>query len=38
VWEKKTLTETRRVQQAVNEIIISSDTLDEIITKSMAYV
>ena len=37
VWEKKTLPETRRVQQAVIEIIISSDTPDEIITRSMDY-
>ena len=37
VWEKKTLPETRRVQQAVIEIITSSDTPDEIITRSMAY-
>lgn len=37
VWEKKTLPETRRVQQAVIEFIISSDSPDEIINKSMAY-
>ena len=37
VWEKKTLPETRRVQQAVIEIITSSDTPDEIINRSMAY-
>jgi hypothetical protein len=35
VWEKKTLPETRTVQQAVNEIITSSDTSEEIITRSM---
>ena len=37
VWEKKTLPETRRVQQAVIEIITSSDTSDEIINRSMVY-
>ena len=37
VWEKKTLPETRKVQQAVIEIITSSDTPDEIINRSMAY-
>jgi hypothetical protein len=37
VWEKKTLPETPRVQQAVIEIIISSDTPDEIIYRIMAY-
>ena len=37
VWEKKTLPETRRVQQAVIEFIISSDSPDEIINRSMAY-
>ena len=37
VWEKKTLPETRTVQHAVIEIIISSDTPDEIIYRSMAY-
>jgi hypothetical protein len=37
VWEKKTLPETRKVQQAVIEIITSSDTSEEIITRSMAY-
>ncbi len=37
VWEKKTLPETRTVQQAVVEIINSSDTSDKIITRSMAY-
>jgi hypothetical protein len=35
--EKKTLPETRTVQQAVIEIIISSNTPDEIIYRSMAY-
>ena len=37
VWEKKTLLQTRRVQQAVVDIITSSDTSDEIIAKSMGY-
>ena len=37
VWEKKTLPETRAVQQAVIEIITSSDTPDEITNRSMAY-
>jgi hypothetical protein len=37
VWEKKKLPETRTVQQAVVEIITSSDTSDEIITRSGAY-
>ena len=36
-WEKKTLPETPRVQLAVTEIIISSNTPDEIIYRSMAY-
>jgi len=36
-WEKKTLSETPRFQQAVIEIIISSNTPDEIIYRSMAY-
>ena len=35
--EKKTLPETRTVQQAVIEIISSSNTPDEIIYRSMAY-
>ena len=34
MWEKKTLPETRRVQQAVIEIITSSDTPDEIINEA----
>jgi hypothetical protein len=37
VWEKKTLPETRTVQQAVVEIITSSNTPDEIITRSLVY-
>ncbi|MBW2492446.1 MAG: chromate resistance protein, partial [Deltaproteobacteria bacterium] len=37
VWEKKILPETRMVQQAVIEIITSSDTSDVIISRSMAY-
>lgn len=37
VWEKKTLPETRGVQQAVIEFIITSDSPDEIINRSMAY-
>ena len=37
MWEKKTLPETLRVQQAVIEFIISSDSPDEIINRSMAY-
>ena len=36
-WEKKTLPETRTVQQAVIDIISSSNTIDEIIYRSMAY-
>ena len=35
--EKKTLPETRTVQQAVIEIISSSNTPDEIIYRSMVY-
>ena len=37
VWEKKTLPETLTVQHAVIDIITSSDTPDEIITRSMVY-
>ena len=37
LWEKKALPETPVVQQAVTEIINSSATPDEIITRSMAY-
>jgi len=36
-WEKKTLPETRTVQQAVIDIISSSNTPDEIIYRSMVY-
>ena len=37
MWEKKTLPETRTVQQAVVELITSSNTADEIITRSLVY-
>jgi hypothetical protein len=37
VWEKKTLPETQTVKQAVIDIITSSDTPDDIITRSLAY-